>query len=237
MARILPLLLALLALAPATISLAAECNFPETNPTTSKFQIKDPSAAKRKVTFKVPDHLGRLGATFLFPLFCDAYQNCASTRDLSVQVFNANGGADSSCWTLPKESFTPVFDPTGHWRGFTYKDVGQTASPVSKASYDIRKSLTIKASAKNPVQPISYTLDEPMQGVVGITFSYAANACTDACGPCLSDAECGGAVGSCQPTTFRMCFLFAPRKDEPGVFIGQDDGGAAACPTPPPCVP
>jgi hypothetical protein len=126
-----------------------------------------------------------------------------------------------------------------------YADPTLTVSPVESAVSRVTQNLdthsvraiaqfTLKSTA---AQPINYTLDEPTQSSVAVTFTTADG---KLCGPnplsrCNSDADCGGSPGSCQESLSETCAEFGnATTDEPGAFRSRQLLSITTCPTPPP---
>ena len=117
--------------------------------------IVDRDPARRSVQFRTTD--GKVG-NGLNPLISPTIQGA------TLQVFNASGSGDSACFTLPASGWRNVGTPDDPL--FVYRDPDYANGPCSVAR--IRRGKFMRASCRSKVQPIGYTLDEPMQGSVGV---------------------------------------------------------------------
>jgi hypothetical protein len=155
----------------------------------------DPS--KRKVTFKSRDpQISTLANLGFEP----------DDHGLVVHVFNTRGTGDSACMTLPAAGWTITGTTTK--RVFKYRDAAFAHGPCKTA---VVRDGQLKVTCVAIAQPISYSLDEPSQGGVGVAAtSGAASLC----------AEFGGRI----------------TRDEPLTFAATSAPRPAPCPTPPvPC--
>jgi hypothetical protein len=129
------------------------------------------------------------------------------TYGATFQVFNANGGSDSACFSLPNWTFDGK-----------YKDSTYTNGPCKTAKLKAGSLLKVVCLAK--VQAIGYSLDEPTQGAVGVAFTA---------GPAGFCAEFGGLIKKDSGTN-------PPIPAGKGQFMAKDAPAPATCPTPPaPC--
>ena len=158
----------------------------------------------------------------------------------TFELFNTAGHVENVvCASLPKESWTVAATKFGQTR---YRDQGLSVGPVSSVTTRFGKDhapeLVLRASSKNPVHPLTYTLDEPTQDGVGVVFAFPRGRFCAASGgvSCQTDADCvPPATDSCQDTTLRICAEFtAPTKDAPGIYRAKSPA-PVACPAPPPC--
>lgn len=85
------------------------------------------------------------------------------TNGAVLHVFNSAGTADSACMSLPASGWK------ASGSALTYEDPGYTNGPCRLVK--VKTSKFVKAVCKAKVQPITYTLDEPAQGAVGVRFT------------------------------------------------------------------
>lgn len=167
----------------------------------TKLVIKDnPDPSKRKIIFrsKDPKITTRPG------LGIDPVADGAT-----FHVYNNNGSGDSACFTLPSVSDSwqakgMPLDPQ-----FVYRDSQSVNGPCRSVR---AKPGRLKVVCRAKLQPIPYSLDEPAQVSVGVTFKSGE-------------------------TTYCAVFGGTVAKDEPNrVFSARNAPAPAACPTPPaPC--
>jgi hypothetical protein len=125
-------------------------------------------------------------------------------------VFNASGSGDSACFTLPASGWEEAGSPDNPL--FVYRDRGFANGPCSLAR--IWRGRFVRASCSSQVHPVTYTLDEPMQGSVGVSLTI---------GPATYCALFGGTVHIDDPTRHRFRATAAPKPP--------------ACPVPPAACP
>jgi subtilisin-like proprotein convertase family protein len=159
-----------LTLAPAVcappVPLPTTTTVPTTTSTTStlppfvpiagrKLALADRAGApsRRKITFASSDP--GVSTTGLDPIANGAF----------FHVFNAAGGTDSACLTLPAGA---------HWSSpsagtFVYQDRSLAVGPVRTAVIHDGRQFKVTLKGNGPL-PIPYTLDEPVQGAVGVVL-------------------------------------------------------------------
>jgi hypothetical protein len=164
--------------------------------TGKKLVLKDPGdPARRRVVFVSKQK--SIDTTPLSAL--DPVANGAS-----LHVYNANGSMEEVCFDLPASNWVASGDPLRP--KFKYVDTTGAAGPCKVAKVTPGKIL--KVLCTGATQPITYTLDEPTQGSMGVRF------------------ESGLA---------RYCTAFGPsaKKDEPGRFVATDASLVNQCPPAP----
>jgi len=157
--------------------------------------IEDPGApAKRSITLASNDPgVDTASGTAMDP----------TVEGATLHVYNAATG-DSACLPLPAAGWTrqgTPFHPV-----FAYEDKAFAGGPCKSAV--VRDGKLLKAACSAKVLPISYTLDEPEQGAVSVTFTSGL---TRYC------ASFGGVV----------------KTDRPGKFNASASPAPSSCPEPP----
>ena len=101
----------------------------------------------------------------------------------TIHVFNSNGGTDSACITMPGGPGTHWVNKGTQWR---YTDNALASGPVKSATI---KNGLLKVTVKGTGPVVTYTLDEPTQGSVGVVFQSGATAfCTNFGGTIKKDS-------------------------------------------------
>jgi hypothetical protein len=150
--------------------------------------------------------------------------------DSQLTILNGNGGAGCVSYTLPVGSWTML---NGN---FYYRDRHRMLSPVTAVGTpgDVPR-ITLRSSAS---QPFNYPLNAAPQGSVSVilTTPYGAHTCSASLfTQCTTDADCGGAPGSCQASVVQNCATFInPTKDKAGMFVSNTLAPITSCPSPPP---
>src|SRR5262249_30739305 len=83
-----------------------------------------------------------------------------------LQVFNHAGTADSACIPLPASGWVAVRLDKGIYR---YSDPTFANGPCDEVT--IKRGRFLQARCRSSVQPIPYSLDEVMQGSVGVNLT------------------------------------------------------------------
>ena len=151
--------------------------------------IVDGGPTRRSVKFRAKD--GKT-ADGINPLINPTIQG------VTLQVFNASGSGDSACFTLPASGWEEVGSPDNPL--FVYRDRGFANGPCSLAR--IWRGRFVRASCSSQIHPVTYTLDEPMQGSVGVSLTV---------GPATYCALFGGTVHIDDPTRHRFRATAAPK--------------------------
>lgn len=150
-----------------------------------------------------------------------------TSESSKLLIFNSvPGGTTCVSYTLP-----PWTEKHGN---FYYRDRQLAISPVWRASLIAdRPRFNLRSSTS---QPLNYALNAAHQGGVAVIFITPYGPTCSAFGPpCSTDADCGGAPGSCQDSRVENCVNFvSPIKDEPGTFLSRTAAPITSCPTPPP---
>src|SRR5206468_1276851 len=97
-----------------------------------------------------------------------------------LQVFNNAGSGESDCLPLPATGWTVVAPAKFIFR---YSDPTFVNGPCNLAI--IKRGRFFRANCRSSVQPIPYSLDEPMQGSVGVNLTI---------GPATYCAVFGGTI-------------------------------------------
>jgi len=87
-----------------------------------------------------------------------------------LHVHGNGGTTDSACLPLPAGGWVASGDPASPI--YDYRDTGYLNGPCNRAR--VRKGV-ISASCRATSAPISYSLDEPAQGSVGVRLISGAN--------------------------------------------------------------
>ena len=85
------------------------------------------------------------------------------TNGLFLHVYNSAGTSDSACMPLPASGWTAIGS------GYRYLDP-QSANGPCKVAF-LKKAKLFKAVCASKRSPITFTLDEPAQASVAVTFS------------------------------------------------------------------
>jgi hypothetical protein len=95
----------------------------------------------------------------------------------ALHVFNGSGSGESACFALPASSWT-AGGPADE-RTYVYADPTGVHGPCYRATLRGGKRAILKATCRATQQPIPYSLDEPTQGSVAVSFSSgSATYCT-----------------------------------------------------------
>jgi hypothetical protein len=138
----------------------------------ARLVIRDGSPSRRSIAFQTKDVRTGNGIN---PLISPVIQGA------SLQVFNTAGSGESICLSLPASGWTAVGTPNDPV--FIYRDRDFAHGPCNIAR--IRRGRFFRASCRASVQPISYSLDEPAQGSVGVSLTI---------GPATYCANFGGTI-------------------------------------------
>jgi hypothetical protein len=156
-----------------------------------------------------------------------------NTADSQFIIFNSGGGDGCVSYTLPVTGWVRI---NGN---LYYRDTHGTISPVtSVATPGDAPRITLRSSAS---QPFTYPLSAAPQGSVSVILltPYADHTCSASLDDlCSTDADCGGAPGSCQAAFVENCGTFiSPTKDNAHAFVSNTLAPITSCPTPPPACP
>jgi len=162
--------------------------------------------AKRKVVLTIKD--GALTAP------APASAGDPRTGGGTVVLFNPSTH-ESETFDLPAAHWTGLGRPKGA-KGYRYRDVNQTAGPCTRALLEPGKRLKVMCSGAK----ITYTLDEPKQGSMALTFRGG----TIGSGVAFCAGFSGSAVMHDSPTT--------GGKDRSGLFAARGAPAPAVCPQP-----
>ena len=120
-----------------------------------------------------------------------------------LHIFNNAGSGESACFPLPPTGWAAVAPDK-----FIYSDPAFVNGPCYKAL--IKRGRFFRANCRSSVQPISYSLDEAMQGSVGVDLTI---------GPATYCALFGG--------------IIAADSGALGQFRARKAPPPTSCPTPP----
>jgi subtilisin-like proprotein convertase family protein len=167
-----------------------------------KLALADRAGApsRRKITFASSD--SGLNTAGLDPIADGAF----------FHVFNAAGGNDSACLTLPAGS---------RWSSpsagtFVYQDRSLAAGPVRTVVIHDGRQIKVTLKGNGPL-PIPYTLDEPAQSAVGVVFRSGARTFC---------ARFGGTITRDSGTN-------PPNPGGRGQFNAKNAPAPGSCPVPP----
>ncbi|HEY2385918.1 MAG TPA: hypothetical protein VGK30_03070 [Candidatus Binatia bacterium] len=204
------------------VSEAYDLTFPVAPGKGNRIAMRDDGPSKRSATIK-------LDVSTVLSFFALVNPDPSSG---TLRIFNGAGGSDCVAYSLPTTRWTG--GAAGRPVKFRYSDRLASDTPVRSASVNgNRSAFKLKVA---PTEPIDYSLDEPAQTSVVVTFTATFGKLCSASldNACQSDADCGGAPGSCQPSTAETCATFvAPSKDVPGKFVSREVASGSSCPVPP----
>ncbi|TMB21136.1 MAG: hypothetical protein E6J71_08820 [Deltaproteobacteria bacterium] len=122
-----------------------------------------------------------------------------------LHVFNNAGSGDSACFPLPAAGWVATNPNKAVYR---YSDPTFADGPCNRVT--IKRAGRLRAKCQSTVQPIPYSLDEAMQGSVGVNLTI---------GPATYCAVFGGTIASDSGAT--------------GHFRASQAPAPTSCPTPP----
>jgi hypothetical protein len=122
-----------------------------------------------------------------------------------LHVFNNSGSGDSACFPLPATGWVAINTNTGIYR---YGDPTFANGPCNRVT--IKRARRMRARCRSTFQPIPYSLDEAIQGSVGVNLTI---------GPATYCAVFGGTIVTDSGAT--------------GVFRARQAPAPTSCPTPP----
>lgn len=130
----------------------------------------------------------------------------------TLLVYNANGSGEAVCLSLPSGGWSAGGTPSKP--SYTYRDKAFANGPCKVAAI---KDGKLKAVCRAKVQPIAYSLDEPVQGAMGVRIASGG---TTWC------AAFGGVVATDSGTN-------PPIAGGKGLFKAQSASAPIACPAVP----
>jgi len=107
-----------------------------------------------------------------------------------LHIFNNAGSGDSACFPLPATEWRRVgtSDSSIYYK---YRDLTFANGPCSQVT--IKRGRVFRATCRSSVQPIPYSLDEAMQGSVGVNLTVGpATYCAVFGGTIVGDSATGG---------------------------------------------
>jgi len=158
--------------------------------------LTDRSATRRRVTLRSTDPSLANGINLAInPVATGAF----------LHVFNNAASGDSACFSLPAAGWIGVNLGKAIYR---YSDPSFANGPCNRVT--IKRGRLLRASCRSSVQPIPYSLDEAMQGSVGVNLTI---------GPATYCAVFGGTITADSGAT--------------GQFRASHAPAPTSCPTPP----
>jgi len=158
--------------------------------------LTDRSATRRRVTLRSTDPSLANGINLAInPVATGAF----------LHVFNNAASGDSACFSLPAAGWIGVNLGKAIYR---YSDPSFANGPCNRVT--IKRGRLLRASCRSSVQPIPYSLDEAMQGSVGVNLTI---------GPATYCAVFGGTITADSGAT--------------GQFRASNAPAPTSCPTPP----